>query len=95
LPVNVTFGQMIAPISAATVSSLMMGFAWGAGSLIVPFVGMAADRIGIERTLTAMAVMPLLAAVLAWPLPATQMPHVVAQPSAPATPEPPGTDVAR
>jgi hypothetical protein len=29
LPVNVTFGQTIAPISTATVSSLMMGFAWG------------------------------------------------------------------
>ena len=49
LPVNVTFGQMIAPISAATVSSLMMGFAWGTGGLSVPFVGMLADRIGIER----------------------------------------------
>ena len=31
LPVNVTFGQQIAPVSAATVSSLMMGFAWGVG----------------------------------------------------------------
>ncbi len=41
LPVNVTFGQMIAPISAATVSSLMMGFAWGTGGLSVPFVGHA------------------------------------------------------
>ena len=51
LPVNVTFGQTIAPISAATVSSLMMGFAWGTGGLSVPFVGMLADRIGIERTL--------------------------------------------
>jgi FSR family fosmidomycin resistance protein-like MFS transporter len=29
LPVNVVFGQSIAPVSAATVSSLMMGFAWG------------------------------------------------------------------
>ena len=70
LPVNVTFGQMIAPISAATVSSLMMGFAWGTGGLSVPFVGMLADRIGIERTLTVMAFMPLAAAALALPLPA-------------------------
>ena len=65
LPVNVTFGQMIAPISAATVSSLMMGFAWGTGGLSVPFVGMLADRIGIERTLVVMSVMPLAAAALA------------------------------
>jgi FSR family fosmidomycin resistance protein-like MFS transporter len=70
LPVNVTFAQTIAPISAATVSSLMMGFAWGTGGLSAPFVGMVADRIGIERTLTALAFMPLLAALLALPLPA-------------------------
>jgi FSR family fosmidomycin resistance protein-like MFS transporter len=69
LPVNVTFGQTLAPISAATVSSLMMGFAWGTGGLSVPFVGMLADRIGIERSLVTMACMPVLAALLAWPLP--------------------------
>jgi FSR family fosmidomycin resistance protein-like MFS transporter len=70
LPVNVTFGQTLAPVSAATVSSLMMGFAWGTGGLSVPFVGMLADAIGIERALTVMAVMPLAAALFAWPLPA-------------------------
>jgi FSR family fosmidomycin resistance protein-like MFS transporter len=69
LPVNVTFAQTIAPISAATVSSLMMGFAWGTGGLSAPFVGMVADRIGIEQTLTVLAFMPLLAALLAIPLP--------------------------
>lgn len=72
LPVNVTFGQTIAPISAATVSSLMMGFAWGVGGFIVPFVGMLADRIGIEHTLMAISVVPLVAAALALPLPAAQ-----------------------
>jgi len=69
LPVNVTFGQSIAPISAATVSSLMMGFGWGTAGISVPFVGMLADRIGIEHALTVMAFMPLLAAALALPLP--------------------------
>ena len=94
LPVNVTFAQMIAPISAATVSSLMMGFAWGAGGLFVPFVGMIADRIGIERTLTMMAFMPLVAAALALPLPSAQPPHVSARASDVATAESAGTDVA-
>ena len=51
LPVNVTFGQALAPVSAATVSSLMMGFAWGMGGFSVPLVGAIADRYGIERTL--------------------------------------------
>ena len=48
----------------------MMGFAWGVGGLTVPFVGMLADRIGIEHTLMAMSGVPLAAAALAWPLPA-------------------------
>lgn len=70
LPVNVTFGQSLAPVSAATVASLMMGFGWGTGGLSVPFVGMIADRIGIESTLVGVSVIPLLAAACALPLPA-------------------------
>ena len=69
LPVNVTFGQTLAPVSAATVSSLMMGFAWGTGGLSVPLVGMLADRIGIERTLMMLGLVPFAAAATALPLP--------------------------
>ena len=69
LPVNVTFGQALAPVSAATVSSLMMGFAWGTGGLSVPIVGLIADRAGIEPTLVGLAVVPLFAAACALPLP--------------------------
>ena len=69
LPVNVTFGQSLAPVSAATVSSLMMGFAWGTGGLSVPIVGLIADRVGIEHTLVGLAFIPLLAAACALPLP--------------------------
>jgi FSR family fosmidomycin resistance protein-like MFS transporter len=94
LPVNVTFGQMIAPISAATVSSLMMGFAWGMGGLSAPFVGMLGDRIGIERTLVILAFIPLAAAALALPLPPGKHAHAPARASDVATPEITGTDVA-
>jgi FSR family fosmidomycin resistance protein-like MFS transporter len=94
LPVNVSFGQMIAPISAATVSSLMMGFAWGTGGLSVPFVGMLADRIGIERTLVAMSFMPLAAAAFAAPLPAGKFGHTPARASEARHAETAGTDVA-
>jgi FSR family fosmidomycin resistance protein-like MFS transporter len=69
LPVNVTFAHQIAPVGAATVSSLMMGFAWGTGGLTVPVVGALADRFGIEPTLTLLALVPLAAAACAWPLP--------------------------
>ena len=95
LPVNVTFGQMIAPISAATVSSLMMGFAWGTGGLSVPFVGMLADRIGIERTLVAMSFMPLVAAMIAAPLPGGKLGHTPARASDAGHAETTGTDVAQ
>jgi FSR family fosmidomycin resistance protein-like MFS transporter len=88
LPVNVTFGQTIAPVSAATVSSLMMGFAWGMGGLSVPIVGLVADRIGIEPTLRGLALVPIAAAACALPLPGHTR---VAAPSRPAdlgVPEP-------
>src|SRR4029453_14585309 len=70
LPVNVTFGQQLAPVSAATVSSLMMGFAWGSGALMAPLVGLLGDRAGLNNALLAMAFMPLVAALVAVPLPA-------------------------
>ncbi|MBI4885997.1 MAG: MFS transporter [Acidobacteria bacterium] len=95
LPVNVTFGQTIAPISAATVSSLMMGFAWGMGGIAVPFVGMLADRIGIERALVVMAFMPLVAALFAAPLPKDTPTHAPARAAGVGTPEATDTDVAR
>jgi MFS transporter, FSR family, fosmidomycin resistance protein len=51
------------------VSSIMMGFGWGTGGLSVPLVGMLADRIGIEPTLSALGLIPVVAALLTLPLP--------------------------
>lgn len=76
LPVNIIFAQTIAPVSAGTVSSLMMGVAWGTGGLCIPFVGMLADAIGIPRTLMTMACVPLLATICIWPLPEGKDVHV-------------------
>lgn len=74
LPVNVIFGQALAPVSAATVSALMMGFAWGTGGMTVPLTGWVADRIGIEPTLMMLAFVPLAAAACALPLPDRRRP---------------------
>ena len=87
LPVNVTFGQSLAPVSAATVSSLMMGFGWGTGGLSVPFVGMIADRVGIEATLVGVSLIPLLGAACALPLPARVHVATPAQPAEVIVPE--------
>ena len=69
LPVNVTYAQMLAPVGAATVSSLMMGFAWGMGSVMVPLVGLLGDTMGLPRALLTISFVPLLAAMLAAQLP--------------------------
>ncbi len=69
LPVNVSFGQALAPHSAATVSSLMMGVAWGTGGMLVPVTGSMADAFGLPTTLTLLALVPLGAAALATQLP--------------------------
>ncbi|MEO6237982.1 MAG: MFS transporter, partial [Vicinamibacterales bacterium] len=61
--------QALAPISAATVSSLMMGFAWGMGGISAPVVGAIADRYGIEPTLVGLAFIPLIAAAVSMLLP--------------------------
>lgn len=76
LPISVTFAQSFVRGGAATVSSLMMGFAWGMGSLFVPLIGASADRFGIEQTLAVLAFVPLLAAYLAYRLPEQVTPHV-------------------
>jgi FSR family fosmidomycin resistance protein-like MFS transporter len=76
LPISVTFAQSFVRGGAATVSSLMMGFAWGMGSLFVPLIGAAADRFGIPDTLGVLALIPLLAGYLAWRLPERSNLHV-------------------
>jgi FSR family fosmidomycin resistance protein-like MFS transporter len=76
LPISVTFAQSFVKGGAATVSSLMMGFAWGMGSLTVPLIGIGADRYGIQPTLAVVAFVPLLAAALAWRLPNSERAHV-------------------
>jgi FSR family fosmidomycin resistance protein-like MFS transporter len=87
LPVNVTFGQALAPVSAATVSSIMMGFGWGTGGLSVPFVGMIADRVGIEPTLSGLALIPLVAAACTMPLPSHARVSAPVRPAEVSVPE--------
>jgi FSR family fosmidomycin resistance protein-like MFS transporter len=69
LSVNVTFGQAIAPGNAATVASLLMGFAWGLGGLLLPLAGLVADWAGLVPTMVGLGFVPLIGAALAWPLP--------------------------
>ncbi|MCX6595380.1 MAG: MFS transporter, partial [Acidobacteria bacterium] len=70
IPVNLTMGQELAPTQAATVSALMMGFAWGtAGMIFIPLVGWAADHFTLHKALLALLVFPIAGYLLALKLP--------------------------
>jgi len=69
LPVNITYAHMIAPVATGTVSSLMMGVAWGIGGMTVPLVGMAGDSVGLGPALQVLAVLPAVGAMLTMALP--------------------------
>ena len=76
LPISVTFAQSFVKGGAATVSSLMMGFAWGMGSLPCRSSAWAPIASASSATLAVVAFIPLLAAVLAWRLPERRRAHV-------------------
>jgi MFS transporter, FSR family, fosmidomycin resistance protein len=69
LPVNVIYAHMIAPVATGTVSSLIMGAAWGVGGLAVPLVGMAGDAVGLAPALRTLALLPLAGAAITLALP--------------------------
>ncbi len=69
LPVNTVLGQELAPRHASTISSLLMGGAWGLGSLLVGPVGVIADRAGLRVALMVLSalVVPGFACAMALP----------------------------
>lgn len=69
MPINVIMAQSWVPDHPSTVSSLLMGFAWGVGGIVAPIVGKGADLFGLERALLVVGMMPLLGIWLAWRLP--------------------------
>ncbi len=70
IPVNVVMAQDLVPSQGGIVSSLMMGFAWGvAGITFVPLIGWAADHVGLQTVLWAVALAPLAGIPLARRLP--------------------------
>lgn len=65
VPVSVAYGQELMPESRGLVSGLLMGLAWGGGSLLVTAVGAIADRIGLESALGIVGLALIPAAFLA------------------------------
>ena len=70
IPVNVVMAQDLAPGQAGTVSSLMMGFAWGiAGMIFIPLIGLLSDRYSMQTTMSALTIFPLIGFFLTLALP--------------------------
>ena len=70
VPVNVVMAQEIAPTQAGTVSSLMMGFAWGlAGLVFIPLLGWASDRVTMHVAMSCLTLLPLIGYFVALLLP--------------------------
>jgi len=72
MPLGVVMAQRLAPKSRSMVSSLMMGFAYGLGGAISPFIGKLADIYGLENTLFYTAFIPLLTLILIAKFPKVQ-----------------------
>lgn len=68
-PLTIVLAQSWVPAHRGTVSSLLMGFAWGIGGLMAPLFGRVADAYGLGHSLAVIGALPLLGAALAWPLP--------------------------
>ena len=69
LPVNVVLGQELSPRHSSTISSLLMGAAWGVGALLIGPIGALADHFGLTAALTALACMLVAGFVCASSLP--------------------------
>lgn len=69
LPVTVLIAQGIAPKRTGLASSLMMGFCWGIAGLMLTPLGALAEHIGLESMLFIVALLPLIALLLVFPIP--------------------------
>lgn len=81
LPVNVVLGQELSPRHASTISSLLMGAAWGVGALLVGPVGALADAHGLHAGLLALSGMLVAGLVCAIALPDGPLPHAAPAPA--------------
>lgn len=70
ISVNIVMGQDLFPQQAGTISSLMMGLAWGLGGLLITPLGAAAERFGVAAALHSLLLVILLGLGLALFIPA-------------------------
>jgi FSR family fosmidomycin resistance protein-like MFS transporter len=84
LPVAVVMGQELSPKHASTISSLLMGAAWGLGALIIGPIGAIADTHGLRTGLLVLATVLSVGIVSSLALPGLKVraaPADLAQPA--------------
>lgn len=88
LPVNVVMGQELSPRHASTISSLLMGGAWGVGALLIGPIGALGDVIGLRGALTVLGLLGFVgfACAVALPVRTCAHPHPV-DPVGPCEPQ--------
>jgi len=69
IPVNIVMAQELFPNRVNTVSSVMMGLAWGIGGLLVTPLGSLAEHIGLDNALNYLILTGVIATVAAALLP--------------------------
>jgi len=74
LPVNVVLGQELSPRHSSTISSLLMGAAWGFGAMLILPIGALADARGLEWALRTLSLVLVIGAACALALPRAASP---------------------
>ncbi len=69
IPVSIILAQHFFPRQKSTVSSLMMGFAWGIGGLLVTPLGILAEKTNLETALLVLTGFGVIAVIAAFLLP--------------------------
>ena len=88
LPVNVVMGQELSPEHSSTIASLLMGFAWGVGALLIPAIGALADARGLHEALLVLASLLGVGLLCGLALPGPRRHPAPVDLAAPATPVP-------
>lgn len=72
LAMNVVLGQQLSPRHSSTISSLLMGAAWGMGALLIGPIGALADHYGLHAALASLSCLLVLGLCCAIALPGTR-----------------------
>jgi FSR family fosmidomycin resistance protein-like MFS transporter len=63
-PILVVIAQELLPGRTGLASALIYGVAFGLSNLTTPFIGLAIDAIGFQRTFETLTILPIIGGIL-------------------------------